>query len=274
VHKATRAARTKRANTRARSGNGASASTRSATKQEAVLATATLRRTFNFAANAQIDVEIDSRSVTREMTLSLASAGVTRASLGVQDFEERVQKAVRRIQTFEQTAKVAGWLRAAGVRNINLDLMYGLPYQTVQSVAATARRALALGPERIALFGYAHVPWMKRHQRLLPEEALPSSIDRYEQYFAAAEVLTAAGYQTIGLDHFAKRNDPLAFRQREGRLRRNFQGYTTDESAALIGSAVRRSALCRKGMRRMPQVRSPTARRSKPAGCRQYVAAP
>jgi len=113
--------------------------------------------------------------------------------------------------------------------------MYGLPYQTVETVAATARRALALDPDRIALFGYAHVPWMKRHQKLLPENALPGPIERIAQCRAVAEVLTEASYQPIGLDHFAKRDDLLARRQREKRLHRNFQGYTTDEAVALIG---------------------------------------
>jgi len=194
-----------------------------------------LRRTFQLGAGCEVAVEIDPRSVTRELVSALASLGVTRASLGVQDFEERVQKAVGRLQSFELTARTADWLRAAGIRNINLDLMYGLPYQTVDSVASTIRRALALDPDRIALFGYAHVPWMKRHQKLLPEEALPSSVERFEQYRAAAAVMTDAGYQAIGLDHFAKRGDSLALRHTEKRIHRNFQGYTTDEASALIG---------------------------------------
>jgi len=180
-------------------------------------------------------IEIDPRTVTRDMVSALADADITRASLGVQDFAERVQKAVRRIQSFEQTARVADWLRAAGIVNINLDLMYGLPYQTVASVAATIQRALALDPDRVALFGYAHVPWVKRHQRVLPEDALPPPVERFEQYRAASDVLTAAGYQPIGLDHFAKHDDLLARRQREKRLHRNFQGYTTDEARVLIG---------------------------------------
>jgi oxygen-independent coproporphyrinogen III oxidase len=113
--------------------------------------------------------------------------------------------------------------------------MYGLPYQTVSTVATTARRAVALNADRIAVFGYAHVPWMKRHQQLIPEEALPGSSERFAQSRATAEVLIGAGYQPIGLDHFAKRDDLLARRQREGRLHRNFQGYTADESPILLG---------------------------------------
>ncbi len=130
---------------------------------------------------------------------------------------------------------MADWLRKAGIAHINLDLMYGLPYQTVETVAATARRSLDLDPGRIALFGYAHVPWMKKHQNLLPEKALPGALERFAQSRAAAGVLREAGFAPIGLDHFARPDDSLARRQRDKRLHRNFQGYTTDEAAALIG---------------------------------------
>ncbi len=194
-----------------------------------------LRRTFSIARDCEIAVEIDPRTLTPEAVCALKDGGVTRASLGVQDFDPRVQKAVRRTQSFEQTARAADWLREAGIANINLDLMYGLPYQTVETVAATARRSLALDADRIALFGYAHVPWMKPHQNLLPEEALPGALERFAQNQAAAVVLKQAGFQLIGLDHFAKPDDLLARRQCEKRLHRNFQGYTTDEAAALIG---------------------------------------
>ena len=188
-----------------------------------------LRTCFVFDSTAELAIEIDPRTLTRDYVDVLAEAGITRASLGVQDFNARVQTAVNRVQSFEQTARVADWLRAAGIGSINLDLMYGLPYQSVATVEATVRRALALDADRIVLFGYAHVPWMKRHQRLIPEPALPDSSERFAQSRAAADVLIAAGYEPIGLDHFAKSGDLLAQRQREGRLRRNFQGYTSDE---------------------------------------------
>ena len=197
--------------------------------------TQALRQTFSIARDCEIAVEVDPRTFTREAVLALKDGGVTRASLGVQDFDPRVQKAVSRVQSFEQTARTADWLRAAGIANINLDLMYGLPYQTVETVAATARHSLALDPDRIALFGYAHVPWMKRHQRLLPEAVLPGALERFAQSEAAAAVLKQAGFRPIGLDHFARPDDLLARRQREKRLHRNFQGYTTDEAGALIG---------------------------------------
>ena len=141
----------------------------------------------------------------------------------------------QRIQSFEQTARVATWLHQAGVRGLNLDLMYGLPFQTSKSVTRSVDLALRLEPDRIALFGYAHVPWMKRHQALLPEEALPDAVARVEQREAASAAILKAGYVQIGIDHFAKPDDPMALRQKDGRLHRNFQGYTTDGATALIG---------------------------------------
>ncbi len=195
----------------------------------------TLRARFAVAPGAELAIEIDPRRLKREHVAGLAAAGITRASLGVQDFEPSVQRAVQRLQSFQQTAQAAEWLRDAGIDCINLDLMYGLPYQTVATVVNTAEQALRLEPDRLALFGYAHVPWMKRHQQLLPEHALPQSAERFAQSRAAADVFAAAGYQPIGLDHFAKREDLLTQRQRQGRLRRNFQGYTTDESTTVLG---------------------------------------
>lgn len=197
--------------------------------------TEALRRTFTFATDCEIAIEIDPRTLTRDVVFALREGGVTRASLGVQDFDPRVQKAVGRVQSFEQTARTADWLRNARIVHINLDLMYGLIYQTVETVAETARRSLALNPGRIALFGYAHVPWMKRHQKLMSEEALPGALERFAQSRAATAVLKQAGFRPIGLDHFAKPDDLLARRQQQKRLHRNFQGYTTDEAAVLIG---------------------------------------
>jgi oxygen-independent coproporphyrinogen III oxidase len=194
-----------------------------------------LHAQFRIAPGTEIAIEIDPRTLTREHIAALAGVGVSRASLGVQDFDPRVQEAIGRRQSVEQTARAADGLREAGIAHINLDLMYGLPHQTVASVTATAERALALRPDRIALFGYAHVPWMKRHQSLIPEDSLPGSRERFAQSKAAAEVFVGSGYQQIGLDHFARADDALAERQRAGRLHRNFQGYTTDETASLIG---------------------------------------
>lgn len=196
---------------------------------------AALRAQFRITPATEIAIEIDPRTLSGGHVAALADIGVRRASLGVQDFAPRVQEAIGRRQSLEQTARAAERLREAGIVHINLDLMYGLPHQTVASVIDTAERALSLRPDRIALFGYAHVPWMKRHQSLIAEDTLPDSSERFAQSKAAAEVFVGAGLQQIGLDHFAHADDPLAERQRAGRLHRNFQGYTTDETANLIG---------------------------------------
>lgn len=203
--------------------------------QDLLRVTAALRANFTITSATETAIEIDPRALTRGHIAIMTDIGVGRASLGVQDFEERVQQAIGRKQSFEQTARVVDWLRDADIASINLDLMYGLPHQTKATVATSARRALALNPDRIALFGYAHVPWMKHHQKLIPEDALPGSIERFAQSRVAADVLVGAGYRRIGLDHFATDADMLTRCQREGRLRRNFQGYTTDEAPNLIG---------------------------------------
>jgi oxygen-independent coproporphyrinogen-3 oxidase len=194
-----------------------------------------IARRFDIAGDAEIAIEIDPRNLSAAMAAALSRAGVTRASLGVQDFDAAVQRAVNRIQPYPVTAMAVERLRAAGIAAINLDLIYGLPLQTVDSVLATIDQAATLAPQRIALFGYAHVPWMKRHQRLIDERALPDTAERWRQEQAAAARLQAHGYAWIGLDHFARAEDPLAAAAATGRLRRNFQGYTTDRAAALIG---------------------------------------
>lgn len=194
-----------------------------------------LRSRFSLPPDAELAVEIDPRTMTEAYAEALARAGITRASLGVQDFDERVQRAVGRLQSFDQTARVVDWLRQAGIAGINLDLMYGLPFQTTATLEATLQRALALAPDRMALFGYAHVPWLKRHQKLIPEAALPDTAARFEQARTAAQILSAAGYEPIGIDHFARRDDALAMRRRAGKLHRNFQGYTSDDARTLLG---------------------------------------
>jgi oxygen-independent coproporphyrinogen III oxidase len=194
-----------------------------------------LHARFRITPATEIAIEIDPRLLSRTQIAALAGIGVSRASLGVQDFDPRVQQAIGRRQSLEQTARAADGLREAGIIRINLDLMYGLPHQTEATVRDTAERALTLRPDRIALFGYAHVPWMKRHQKLILDETLPDSDERLAQSQAAAGVFVGSGYQHIGLDHFARAGDALARCQREGRLRRNFQGYTTDAATTLIG---------------------------------------
>ncbi|MEN3931648.1 oxygen-independent coproporphyrinogen III oxidase [Microvirga sp. W0021] len=194
-----------------------------------------LADTFNFKDEAEIAIEIDPRTVTRDQVEALAKAGFNRASLGVQDFNPQVQKTINRIQSFEETQQVVTWLREFNISGINLDLMYGLPHQTVEGVISSVRKALELEPDRLALFGYAHVPWMKKHQNLIPESSLPGATDRVSQMQAAEETITKGGYVTVGIDHYAKPTDPMAVQQKEGKLHRNFQGYTTDTATALIG---------------------------------------
>jgi oxygen-independent coproporphyrinogen-3 oxidase len=160
---------------------------------------------------------------------------VTRASLGVQEFTPAVQEAIGRVQPFELVKRLTGDLREAGIEAINFDLMYGLPNQTAADAACTASMAASLRPNRIALFGYAHVPWFKTHQRMIDVAALPGVSERLAQAAVAAETLTRAGYVAVGLDHFALPDDELARAAKDGTLRRNFQGYTTDQADALIG---------------------------------------
>jgi oxygen-independent coproporphyrinogen-3 oxidase len=194
-----------------------------------------LRARFDVGDDAEIAVEIDPRTLTLAQVGAFGVMGVNRASLGVQDFDETVQRAVGRIQSYETTAQAVRWLRRACITSLNLDLMYGLPHQTVCTVIESVARALMLEPDRVAMFGYAHVPWMKRHQTLLPVEALPDAAERLRQMQAASAAIQQAGYVPIGLDHFTRPEDRLAHSQRDGHLRRNFQGYTTDEAATLIG---------------------------------------
>jgi oxygen-independent coproporphyrinogen-3 oxidase len=179
-------------------------------------------------------IELDPRRLDRPLVRTLKAIGVTRASLGVQDVSPHVQQAIGRVQPFELVERAADWLREAGIGNLNIDLMYGLPVQTTRDVARSAELAASLGAQRMALFGYAHVPWFKTHQKLIDEGTLPGLSERLEQAQTATETLTGLGYQAIGLDHFALPDDELALAAREQRLHRNFQGYTTDEADALV----------------------------------------
>mgnify|MGYP001204729077 CR=1 FL=1 len=196
---------------------------------------ARIRERFEIDDGSEIAVEIDPRTATPEKIETLGETGVTRASLGIQDLNARVQSAINRVQPFGLTGDVVARLRAAGIGAINFDLMYGLPLQTVGGVERTIDLATSLSPDRIALFGYAHVPWMKPHQRLIDEADLPGAAERLDQSCAVAEALVAAGYKRIGLDHFAREDDELVRALDSGGLHRNFQGYTTDASLTLLG---------------------------------------
>jgi len=196
---------------------------------------ALVRTTYATGDGLEFSIEIDPNDMTEDRYDGFAEAGVTRISIGIQDFDPRVQAAINRPQSFEQTKAVVDGIRARGCNSVNLDVLYGLPHQSVETVLSTIEQVLSLAPDRIALFGYAHVPWMKKHQRLIDEAALPDPAARLAQSTAAAERLLAAGYVAIGIDHFARAEDSLGRAAAAGTLRRNFQGYTTDSAEALIG---------------------------------------
>ena len=194
-----------------------------------------VRARWDFVADAEIAIESDPRTLTPEMAARIGALGFTRASFGVQEFDVKVQKAINRVQPPAMVRRSVEQLRAGGVAGINFDLIYGLPYQTVDSLVETVKLSAGMRPDRVALFGYAHVPWMAKNQRMIAESALPGAEERAAQASAAAEALTAEGYVAIGLDHFALPDDALALAARDGQLRRNFQGYTTDQAETLIG---------------------------------------
>ncbi|MEM1378155.1 MAG: oxygen-independent coproporphyrinogen III oxidase [Pseudomonadota bacterium] len=193
-----------------------------------------LASTFSLSNETEISVEIDPSDVTDDTLMGLNNLGVTRISVGVQDFDPLVQEAINRPQTFEQTRDVIEAVRGAGVGSVNIDALYGLPHQTTARLQRTLEQVVSLTPDRIALFGYAHVPWIKKHQKMIKDEHLPGTIERFEQAQLAADLLVGNGYHRIGIDHFAKPEDELAIAAQEKRLHRNFQGYTTDSCDVLI----------------------------------------
>lgn len=200
--------------------------------------TGMIKERFVLAPDLEHAIELDPRHVSAALSETLASIGVNRASLGIQDLDLSVQKAIGRVQPFHVVEAAVQYLRDAGLFNINFDLMYGLPEQTVETIRSTIAQSVALKPGRIALFGYAHVPWMKKHQKLIDEASLPDAAKRLELASVAREDLLRAGYQPIGLDHFALPDDSMAIRLRDGSLKRNFQGYTTDQGGQMIGFGV------------------------------------
>lgn len=190
---------------------------------------------FSLDPLAENAVEVDPRILTAALASAFGRAGVNRASLGVQSCDPEVQAAINRVQSFETVAAAVRLLRESGIPAINFDLIYGLPIQTVRSCLDTVEQAVRLQPDRLAVFGYAHVPSFKPHQRKIDETALPGAAERHEQAQAIAAALTAAGYRQIGLDHFALPGDSLSSAAEDGALHRNFQGYTTDPCKVLLG---------------------------------------
>lgn len=194
-----------------------------------------LRDAFAVKDGAEISIEVDPRNINELQIAAYAKHGVSRVSLGVQDFDERVLKAVNRVQPFHLSYEAVRLMREYGIAQVNVDMLYGLPHQSVETMAHSIEKALLLKPDRFAFFGYAHVPWMKKHMRLIEEGALPDKALRYDLFETGAALLEKAGYVAIGIDHFARAEDTLSIAMKEGTMRRNFQGYTSDPCATLIG---------------------------------------
>ena len=183
----------------------------------------------------EFSVEIDPNEIDTPRLEALAAAGMNRASIGVQDFDPEIQQIIGREQSFEITQAAAEGLRAHGIRSLNADILFGLPKQTRARMAESVQKLLTLSPDRVALYGYAHVPWVARRQAMIPTALLPRPEERLELFETARRLFAWDGYDEIGIDHFARPDDGLAVARREGRLRRNFQGYTDDTSGILIG---------------------------------------
>lgn len=200
---------------------------------------ALVREHFRVAPGAEFSVEVDPRRLSHDHVVALREIGVNRASLGVQDTDAKVQLAVHRYQPHHLNQKVFGWLREEGFQSINVDLIFGLPLQNAEGFAKTIDDVLGLAPDRLSVFSYAHVPWIKPAQKIFDDrEQLPTAEQKLAMFAVAHEKLTAAGFVDIGLDHFARPDDSLAVAQRSGTLHRNFQGYTTHAEASLYAFGI------------------------------------
>ena len=197
-----------------------------------------IRRHFNFHGDAEVSIEIDPRRLTPEHLPTLRRIGFNRVSFGIQDVDEKVQETINRVQSDDQNTYVIRESRHLNFDSINVDLIYGLPYQTLESYQATLDNIIDLDPDRLAVFNYAHVPWLKKHQELLPEDAMPSSSERLAILELINERLTEAGYVAIGMDHFAKPDDELTLALNNHTLYRNFQGYSTRSDAEVFAMGV------------------------------------
>ena len=195
----------------------------------------TINRYFSIEAKAEVSIEINPKYVDRNYIFFLRSLGFNRISFGIQDFNPQVQEAVNRVQPEKMLFDVMEWIRDAGFHSVNVDLIYGLPFQTLQTFRETIKKTIKLDPDRIAIFNFAYVPWLKPVQKNIPQFALPPAEEKLEIWHMAIEELTNNGYLFIGMDHFAKPQDELAIAQRQHALKRNFQGYTTKPQAELFG---------------------------------------
>jgi oxygen-independent coproporphyrinogen-3 oxidase len=187
------------------------------------------------AEGAEFSVEIDPNEIDAARLDALAQAGMNRASIGVQDFDPEIQKTIGREQSYELTRDVAEMIRARGVKSLNADILYGLPHQNRARIADSVQKLLSLSPDRVALYGYAHVPWMSRRQQMIPSDLMPTPQERLALFETARDLFVWDGYDEIGIDHFARPDDGLAVAARAGTLRRNFQGYTDDTAPVLVG---------------------------------------
>ncbi len=187
------------------------------------------------AQGGEFSVEIDPNEIDAARLDALVASGMNRASIGVQDFDPEIQKTIGREQSYELTKQVSDMIRDRGVQSLNADILYGLPHQTNTRIAESVQKLLTLSPDRVALYGYAHVPWMSRRQQLIPSDKIPTPEERLGLFETARNLFVWDGYAEIGIDHFARPSDGLAKAQAAGQLRRNFQGYTDDTAAALIG---------------------------------------
>ncbi len=197
-----------------------------------------IHKYFDFQEDAEVGVEIDPRELTRDHMVALSEAGFNRCSMGIQDFDEKVQKTVNRIQPETITRDAVGWARELGFTSLNLDLMYGLPYQNMKTYSETIDTVLSMHPDRLAVFNYAHLPNMIKHQNLIKEEWLPSGDQKLELLKLSIEKLNDAGYVYIGMDHFAKPEDELTVAMQNGTLYRNFQGYSTHAGINLFAIGI------------------------------------
>lgn len=193
---------------------------------------------FEFSDDAELAIEVDPRNITEGRVATYAKHGINRVSIGVQDFDDQVLKAVNRPQPYHVSYDAIKLFRKYDIEHINIDMLYGLPHQTIDTVKESFAKLMTLNPSRISYFGYAHVPWVKKHMRLIKEDALPNPEERLELYLLGQEILLEHGYRAIGIDHFAKSEDSIYQAYKNNTLHRNFQGYTTDNATTMIGLGV------------------------------------
>ena len=196
---------------------------------------ASIREVADFADGYEFSVEIDPNEIDTARLDALFEGGMNRASIGVQDFDPDIQKTIGREQSFDTTKRAVDMIRERGIQSLNADILYGLPHQTRARIVDSVQKLLSLSPDRVALYGYAHVPWMAKRQQLIPSDALPRPDERLDLFETACKLFVWDNYNEIGIDHFATKDDGLSVAARSGRLRRNFQGYTDDTSEVLVG---------------------------------------